>query len=256
MADLAEHAAALRALHHADAPLVLPNVWDADSGRAVAEAGFPAVATTSAGVAKSLGFADHQQAPADEVFAAVARIARVLALPLTADLEAGYGLAARELVERLLAAGAVGCNLEDTDHQRGELANPDVNARYLADVKAAARAAGVDVVLNARVDVFLRGEGAPEARLEEALARGRLYREAGADCIYPILAPGRETLRALAEGLDGPVNAMARPGGLSVPELAALGIRRISFGGGLFAAGQDDFRKRLAAIRSEGGYST
>src|SRR5689334_3317976 len=113
---LAEHAEQLRALHHGPEPLLLANVWDAASARAVQEAGFPAVATTSSGVSASLGYADGQQTPVAEVFAAVGRIARVLDVPLTADLEAGYGLSAADVVQRMLEAGAVGCNLEDTDH--------------------------------------------------------------------------------------------------------------------------------------------
>jgi 2-methylisocitrate lyase-like PEP mutase family enzyme len=247
--DLSKRAEALRALHHASEPLVLPNVWDAASARAVAEAGFPAIATTSGGVAESLGFADHQHTPPEEMFAAVARIAASVPLPVTADVEAGYGLPADALAGRLLEAGAVGCNLEDTDHGRGLLADAEGRARYLADVVAAARSAGADLVVNARIDVFLHGDADPDARVKEALRRGRLYRDAGADCIYPIFARGRAALRALVEGLDCPVNAMVTPGGLSVSELAALGVRRISYGSGLFAASLAGFAQSLASIR-------
>lgn len=249
--DLSGRADTLRALHGGAVPLVLPNAWDAASARAVAETGFPAVATTSGGVAQSLGFADHQQAPAHEMFAAVARIAAAVPVPVTADVEAGYGLSADALVERLLAAGAAGCNLEDSDYATGGLADPEVQARYLADVRAAARRAGVDLVLNARTDVFVRGDASPEVRTAEALRRGRLYLEAGADCVYPILARGRSLLRSLVEGLAGPVNAMATPGGLGVAELAALGVRRISFGTSLFAAQLAGLRAALEAIRRE-----
>ena len=220
--DSAGQAEALRALHHAGPPLLLPNAWDAATARTVADAGFPAVATTSGGVARSLGFEDHQQAPAAEMFAALARICAAVDVPVSADAEAGYGLPADELAGRLLEAGAVGCNLEDSDHARGVLADPEGQARYLADVKQAARRAGVDLVVNARVDVFLRSDVDADARVAEALRRGGLYREAGADCIYPILAPGRATLRALVEGLACPVNAMWRPGGLGVAELARM----------------------------------
>jgi len=247
--DLAAQAQALRALHHADAPLVLPNAWDAASARAVEAAGFPVVATTSGGVARSLGFEDHQGAPAEEMLAAAARITAAVGVPVTADAEAGYGLPAEVLVERLLAAGVVGCNLEDTDHASGSLGSADAQARYLEAVRAVARSAGVELVVNARIDVFLHGDAGPEERVEEALRRGRLYAEAGADCLYPILARGRATLRALALGLECPMNAMATPGGLSVSELAELGVRRISFGSGLFVASLAGFEASLAEIR-------
>jgi 2-methylisocitrate lyase-like PEP mutase family enzyme len=243
-------AEALRSLHHGDAPLWLPNAWDAATARAVAKAGFSAVATTSGGIAQALGFADHEAAPADEMFAAVRRIAAAVDVPVTADAEAGYGLPAAELAARLLEAGAVGCNLEDTDHAQGALGDPDAHARYVSDVKAAAARAGVNLVVNARTDVFLHGDAPPAARAQEALRRGRLYRDAGADCIYPIFARGRDLLRGLVEGLACPVNAMVTPGGLSPAELAALGIRRISWGTTLFAESLRGFEASLARIRA------
>jgi 2-methylisocitrate lyase-like PEP mutase family enzyme len=184
------------------------------------------------------------------MFAAIRRIAMSVEVPVTADVEAGYGLSPDELAERLLDAGAVGCNLEDTDHASGTLGDADGHARYLALVKAAAERAGVNLVVNARTDVFLHGDAAPEIRLEEALRRGRLYRDAGADCIYPIFARGRDLLRGLVEGLGCPVNAMATPGGLSVAELASLGIRRISFGTSLFAESLRGFEAALERIRA------
>lgn len=247
--DLDARARKLLDLHHGSGPLVLPNAWDAASARAVADAGFAAVATTSGGVATSLGFDDHEQAPADAMFAALRRIAGAVGLPVSADLEAGYGLAPDELVHRLLEAGAVGCNLEDTDHAAGGLAPADRQAAFLAGVRAAADRAGVGLVVNARIDVWLHGEAAPEARLEEALRRARLYLEAGADGVYPIFARGRDTLRRLAGSLDAPVNAMVLPGGLGVAELASLGIRRVSYGTGLFRAADAWLRERLAEIR-------
>jgi 2-methylisocitrate lyase-like PEP mutase family enzyme len=240
----------LRALHHEDAPLVLPNAWDAATARAVAKAGFRAIATTSGGMAASLGFADHQQTPPDEMFAAIRRVSVSVEVPVTADVEAGYGLPPDELAECLLDAGAVGCNLEDTDHATGSLGDAGAFARYLAEVKAAAARAGVSLVVNARTDVFLHGDAPPEVRLQDALRRGRVYRDAGADCIYPIFARGREILRGLAEGLGCPVNAMATPGGLSVAELASLGIRRISFGTSLFAESLRVFEAALERIRA------
>src|SRR5215468_461495 len=140
---LAARAERLRALHHAGAPLLLPNAWDAASARAVAEAGLPAVATTSSGVARSLGWEDGERVPPAEMFAAVGRIARSVELPVTADIEAGYGLSPEAVAEQLLRAGAVGCNLEDTDHARpGALVDAERQALRIAGLKRAARAAG------------------------------------------------------------------------------------------------------------------
>src|SRR5918992_4561246 len=169
------------------------------------------------------------------MLAAVGRIGRAVELPVTADLEAGYGLSAEELVAGLLEAGAVGLNEEDTDHSTGELADPDEHAERLAAIKEAGRAAGVDVVLNARVDSFLRAgpDADPDAVLDDAVARGRRYAEAGADCVYPFAARGRAAIRRLVEEVGAPVNIVAVPTGLGRRELAELGVARVSFGGGL-----------------------
>ncbi|MBW8701378.1 Carboxyvinyl-carboxyphosphonate phosphorylmutase [Streptomyces sp. MBT84] len=171
-----------RALHHdrpPGDPLVLPGPWDAVSARVFAEAGFPALSTPSAGIAASLGYADGET-PAGEMFAAVARIVRAVDVPVSADLENGYGLAPRELVERLLETGAVGCNLEDSD--AGVLLDPHRHADRIAEVRAAA---GDRLFVNARVDSFAHGDGDPERAVE----RAALYVAAGADCVYPIGAP-------------------------------------------------------------------
>src|SRR5262252_312744 len=191
-----------RAAHHGPRPLVLPNVWDAVSARVFAEAGFGALATSSGAVADALGYADGQRTPAAEMFAAIARITRSVDVPVTADVEAGYGLAP------------------------GELAGPGRQADYLTAVHTAA---GEALVINARVDVFVRPrpEGGGDA-VEEAVERARRYLEAGADCCYPILAP-LEALTALVADIDGPVNAMCRPGGPSLAELTATGVARITF---------------------------
>ncbi|MFE5594375.1 isocitrate lyase/phosphoenolpyruvate mutase family protein [Streptomyces sp. NPDC056549] len=221
-------AAELRALHRgrpADGPLVLPGPWDAASARAFEEAGYPALATPSAGIAASLGYEDGATPPA-EMFAAVARIVRSVSVPVTADLEDGYGLPAAELVERVRESGAVGVNLEDSGPGR-TLKDPEAHAEWLAEVRAAA---GPDLFLNARVDVYVRR--APEP-LEAAIARARLYAAAGADCVYPIVAPPAD-LPALRAALgDLPLNALAVPGGPSFPELGGLGATRITFGDGL-----------------------
>ncbi|MCC5476684.1 isocitrate lyase/PEP mutase family protein [Streptomyces barringtoniae] len=216
-----------RALHLRRAqgdPLVLPGPWDAASARVFEEAGFPALATPSAGVAAALGYADGGT-PADEMFAAVTRIARAVDVPVSADIECGYGLAPKEIVERLLEAGAVGCNLEDSDG--GVLKDPQEQAEFLAEVRSAA---ADRLFVNARVDVFVHGDRDPERAIE----RAALYVAAGADCIYPILAPVG-VLPLLRSGIQGPLNALARldADGPSSAELGELGATRITFGPGL-----------------------
>jgi 2-methylisocitrate lyase-like PEP mutase family enzyme len=238
------HADALRALHVPGRPLVLPNAWDAASARAVVAAGFPVVATSSAALVAALGYEDGGDAPADEVFAAVARIARAVDVPVTADIEDGYGLGPDDLAAVLIEAGAAGCNLEDSDHRAGGLVDVDAQTARLAAFKHAARARGVDLVLNARVDVFLRGLDP-----HEALVRARRYREAGADCVFPIAAPEQE-LPALVEAA-GVVNAYARVDAPGVARLAGLGVARISFGSGLHRATETALDACLTALRTD-----
>jgi 2-methylisocitrate lyase-like PEP mutase family enzyme len=234
--SLAELAGRLRGLHRPGDPVVLPNAWDPPSARRLAATGAAALATTSVAVAEALGYEDGERTPPAEMLGAVGRIVTAAGkLPVTADLEAGYGLSPDELVAGLLEAGAVGLNQEDTDHSTGELADPEKHAERLAAIKEAGRAAGVDVVLNARVDSFLRAgpEADPESVLEDAVARGRRYADAGADCVYPFAARGRAAIRRLVEEVGAPVNIVGVPNGLSRSELAELGVARVSFGGGL-----------------------
>jgi 2-methylisocitrate lyase-like PEP mutase family enzyme len=232
-----------RSLHHGRMPgdpLVLPGPWDAASARVFEEAGFPALATPSAGVAASLGYEDGKT-PADEMFAAVARIVRAVGVPVSADVEGGYGLPPGELVERLLEAGAVGCNLEDSAD--GVLKDPHEHAEWLAEVRAAA---GDGLFVNARIDTFLRGVADPARAIE----RAALYVAAGADCVYPIGAPA-DVLPLLRAGIQGPLNMVARPGeGPSPAELGALGATRITFGPGLQRRSVQALREIAAAIAS------
>ncbi|NSC23481.1 isocitrate lyase/phosphoenolpyruvate mutase family protein [Streptomyces albus subsp. chlorinus] len=236
-------AARFRELHHGRPqgdPLVLPGPWDAASARIFAEAGFPALATPSEGVSASLGHADGE-CPAEEMFAAVARIVRAVEVPVTADIERGYGMAPAEIAARLGEAGAVGCNLEDS--ASGTLVEAAAQADFLAAVR---EALGPEPFLNARVDVYVRGAEEP---LKEALARGRAYVEAGADGVYPIMAPP-EDLAVLARELPVPVNALARPGGPSPAALAAAGATRVTFGGTLAARVREGVRNLAAGLRA------
>ncbi|WP_424861824.1 isocitrate lyase/PEP mutase family protein [Streptomyces sp. MMS24-I29] len=224
-------ASVLRALHldrAPDDPLILPGPWDAASARVLVEAGFPALATPSAGIAASLGHKDGET-PADEMFAAVTRIVRAVpsTVPVSADIEAGYGLPAAELVERLLETGAVGCNLEDSVD--GVLVDVQRQADRLAEVRAAA---DDRLFVNARVDTYVRGVPDGTDQEAETVRRAKAYVAAGADCVYPIMAPP-EALPRLAAAVLGPLNAVALPDGPPPRRLGELGATRITFGPGL-----------------------
>src|SRR5919107_568103 len=182
----------LRSLQRPGDPLLLPNAWDVATARAVVAAGFAVVATTSGGMAATLGYEDHEGAPVDEMLAAAARIARGVEVPVTVDAEAGYGMEPADLVTALRNAGAAGCNLEDTDHAAGSLRDPDRHAEWIKEVRRAASDDGYRLVINARIDVYVgpfRAGAGPDVQQEllpEAVRRANAYLEAGADCVYPI----------------------------------------------------------------------
>jgi len=247
---LAERADALRRRHAGPRPLVLPNAWDVASARLVVKAGFPAVATSSGAVAATLGYEDNDSMPVDEAFGAIARITRSVPVPVTADVEGGYGLSPKDLVEQLLHAGAVGCNLEDTDHHGGGgLVDAEENAERLRAVRQAATEAGVDIVLNARIDV-LRLEGDRRELFEEAVRRARLYRRAGADCVFPIQLADDELIGEFVRRAEGPVNIVG-PGAPPLARLAELGAARVSFAGFLMSQLYGAHEARLSEIAAE-----
>jgi 2-methylisocitrate lyase-like PEP mutase family enzyme len=248
--QLAEQADALRSLHTGPRPLVLPNVWDAASARLVATAGFPVVATSSGAVAATLGYEDNDSIPVDEAFGVVARITRSVSVPVTADIEAGYGLSPEDLVERLVDAGAVGCNLEDTDHHGGAgIVDAGEHAERLRAVRNAATEAGVDIVLNARIDV-LRLDGDRGELFEEAVRRARLYLQAGADCVFPIRLADDSLIGEFVRHVEGPVNVVA-PGAPPLARLAGLGVARVSFAGFLMNQLYRAHEAKLSEIAAE-----
>jgi 2-methylisocitrate lyase-like PEP mutase family enzyme len=221
-----------RAMHGGPPLLVLPNAWDAASARIVAAAGYPAIATTSGGVAWALGYADGEAAPWPEVVAATARIARAVSAPVTADIETGYGdspeAVARSIAD-IIAAGAVGVNLEDGLREGAAPIRPiaDAAAR-IAAAREAARAAGVPIVINARTDLFIKNIGDEESRFTEAVARASAYLAAGADCFYPIALRDTRMIGRLVAAVAAPININVRAGYPALAELEALGVRRIS----------------------------
>jgi 2-methylisocitrate lyase-like PEP mutase family enzyme len=245
----------LRSLHRPGNPLLLPNAWDVATARAVVAAGFPVVATTSGGVAAALGHEDHERAPAGEMFAAAARMARGVEVPVTVDAEAGYGMEPAELVAALRSAGAAGCNLEDTDYAAGGLGDAARQAEWLGAVRQAASEDGYGLVINARIDVFLgpllsgAGPGTQAELVPEAVRRANAYLDAGADCVYPIVLWETDALRAFISEVRGPVNVVRMPQAPSLAELAELGVARVSWGHFLFLGAMARFEAELAALQ-------
>jgi 2-methylisocitrate lyase-like PEP mutase family enzyme len=254
-ADLQSQCDLLRSLHRSGEPLLLPNAWDVATARSVVAAGFPVVATTSAGVSGTLGYEDHEGAPGDEMLAAAARIARGVEVPVTVDAEAGYGMEPAELVAALRSAGAAGCNLEDTDHSAGSLRDADQHAEWLRAVRQAASEDGYGLVINARIDVFLgpllagAGPGTQGELVPEAVRRANAYLEAGVDCVYPIVLWETDALRRFTSDVGGPVNVVRLPQAPSVAELAAIGVARVSWGLLLYSDAMARFEEQLASLR-------
>jgi 2-methylisocitrate lyase-like PEP mutase family enzyme len=247
----------LRSLHRSGAPLVLPNAWDVATARAVVAAGFPAVATTSGGIAAALGYEDHERAPADEMLAAARRIARGVEVPVTIDAEAGYAMGPAELVAAVKEAGAAGCNLEDTDHAAERLRDPARQADWLRAVREAASDQDYGLVVNARIDVFLpgvlagSGEGTQGELVPDALRRARAYLEAGADCVFPIGIWEADALAAFVSDARGPVNVLSFPRAPSLDELARFGVARVSYGSLLHRDAMERFSALLGSLTAD-----
>jgi 2-methylisocitrate lyase-like PEP mutase family enzyme len=234
MPDIARLDAAarrLRELHQIGRPLLLVNVWDASGARAVVAAGSPAVATSSVAMASARGGSDGNREP-EAAFAQLRQITGAVDVPVTADLEGGYDLPPSDLVDALLDAGAVGCNVEDTDHATGGgLLDAEARATYLAGIRTAADQRGVGIVLNARIDAIIRHpQRDPVAAMGELLRRARLYLDAGADCVYPIGLRDPALVAQVVKELERPVNVNPSD---PLAALAEAGAARISLGGGV-----------------------
>lgn len=220
-------------LLHRAGLLLLANAWDAASARVIESLGAKAIATTSAGVAWSHGYADGDLLPVPRLVATVAEITRVVAVPLTADVEGGYSsdpASVGETVAAVVGAGAVGINLEDGTRE------PDLLCAKIERAKEAGARLGVNVFVNARTDVYLRALVPPDSRLEETLARAERYRAAGADGIFVPGVTDASAIRAIASAVGLPLNVLARPGLPPASELEALGVRRLSAGSWLASA--------------------
>lgn len=253
-----EQASALAALHRQGC-FVIPNAWDVPSALVCQDAGFPAVATSSVGVAFALGSDDGEKLTGEEMVAATGLIARRLSVPVTADLESGYGATPADVAETVRAAiraGLVGCNIEDRDHTTGLMFDPGLAAERIAAAAEAARGEGLaDFVINARADSFFVMGDDPEAALADAVDRGRRYLAAGGACVFVPGVGDAAMARRLVEGIGGPVSLMAglRPGS-TIAELEAAGVRRISLGPALMGGAYAHIRSMLDDMRESGGF--
>lgn len=230
----------LRKLHRGPRTLVLPNVWDVASARVVEELGYPAVATSSAGVAFALGYPDGQRVSRDAMLEVVARIARSVRVPVTADMEAGYGTTVEDMAETakaLVAAGAVGLNLEDvTGDTESSQVETELQVRKIRMIREVSAKLGVPLVINARTDIYLMPIGPEATRFERTAERLRAYRDAGADCLF---APGlsdRGTIEKLVKAVAAPLNILASAGCPALTELEKIGVARVSVGSGMMRA--------------------
>jgi 2-methylisocitrate lyase-like PEP mutase family enzyme len=257
-AEQASKAEAFRALHRGPRLLLMANAWDAITARLFEAEGFAAVATTSGGVSWALGYPDGEAAPWDEVVGQTARIARAVAVPVTADIEAGFGdtpEAVGRSIGEIIRGGVVGVNLEDGLRSgTPPIRTIDDAVARIRAAREAARAAGVPIVINARTDVYIKNIGDEQSRFDEAVARGRAYLAAGADCLYPITLRDPATIGRLVQALKAPININVRAGYPSVTELEALGVARVTTATQLTLVALDATRRVAREIKASGSF--
>jgi 2-methylisocitrate lyase-like PEP mutase family enzyme len=261
MTTIKDKADQFHALHRRGEPIVLANAWDVASARVVENAGAAAVATTSAGVAWSLGAPDGDELGRDQALELIARVARAVNVPVTADIENGFaetteGVA--ETIRGVLAAGAVGVNIEDAVYTAAgpELRAVTEQAERLAAARQAADAADVNLFINARIDVYFRAAGDPSEWLDATIARAAAFIEAGASGIFVPGVADTETISALVDAIDAPLNILGGPGALSIPALAKLGVARVSLGSSIAAAAYGLVDRSVREALSDGTYTT
>jgi 2-methylisocitrate lyase-like PEP mutase family enzyme len=251
-------AALFRDLHHAPPILILPNAWDAASAKLFELAGFKAIGTTSAGIAHSLGYIEPQRISREEMLQSVRRITKSVQLPVSADMEAGYAFTSEgvaETVKGVIAAGAVGINLEDSPGDAGNpLVDPALHAAKIRAARAAADALGMPFVINARTDVYLFAVGESSIRFDNAVRRANAYRKAGADCLFVPGVADPEIIARLVREIHGPVNILANPGVPSATELERLGVVRVSMGSGPMRATMALVRRIAKELMETGTY--
>lgn len=255
-----EKAEQFRRLHHQAPLLVLPNAWDAASARIFARAGFNAIATTSSGVATALGYSDGQKISREMLIEALARITRVVECPVTADIEAGFGDSIAEVlqtVKAVMATGVVGINIEDSlKQQEKALVDVAYQVELIKALRELSTTLDIPFVINARVDVFLLAIGEPEGRFEHAVQRANAYLQAGADCVYPIGLLERETIARLVKEINGPINILGGSPAPTLPELAQLGVARVSLAGGLMRSTLGHLQTIAQELLEHGTYAS
>jgi 2-methylisocitrate lyase-like PEP mutase family enzyme len=255
----AQKAERLRSLHHGAHILVLPNAWDVASARILEELGYPAIATTSAGVAATLGYPDGQRISRKEMLEVVERIARAVRVPVTADVEAGYGTTiadAAQLAKDVIAAGAVGLNFEDvTGDDESSHVELGLQVSKLRALRETAKSLGVPLVINARTDIFLMPIGPAETRLERTIERLCAYRQAGADCVFAPGVADKATIAKLVQAVDAPLNILVSAGCPPIPELERMGVKRASAGSAVMRATLGLVRRIGKELREAGTYS-
>ncbi|WP_041407648.1 isocitrate lyase/PEP mutase family protein [Segniliparus rotundus] len=231
MLDISAKTAAFRKLHVPGDPVIAPTVWDAWSARIAESLGFQALTIGSHPVADSVGKPDGEGMKYQELVYRAKEIARSVQIPVSLDVESGYGLSGGEIIDGILTAGVAGLNIEDTVHSdEGRLRSPEEHADLIRDIREQSNALGLRFVINARTDLFLRQDGAEEDRVDRAVARLKLCAQAGADSLYPVGFHSPELLKRLVDELPLPVNAIARPEQDNLAELKKIGVGRISFG--------------------------
>jgi 2-methylisocitrate lyase-like PEP mutase family enzyme len=248
----------LRELHRGPRILVLCNAWDAASARIFEQAGFPAIATTSAGIANTLGYADGEFIPRDVMADAVRRIASIVSMPVTADMEGGYGGSpedAAATARAAIEAGAVGMNFEDAFRET-QLAEVPLQGERIKAIREVASAVGVPLVLNARTDVYFARQGEASGWFAEAVRRANAYLEAGADCAFIPGVTDVEVIGRLVREVDGPLNILAVVGSPSIPELQRVGVRRVSLGSSPMRATLGLARRIARELLESGTYAT
>jgi len=254
-----EKAEDFRALHHGKRILILPNGWDVPSARVFEDAGFPAIATSSAGMLVSLGYPDGEVISRDEFVSAVGRIARVLSVPLSADVVAGFGKTTKDVlvtVKGILKTGAVGINIEDFTHATKKLYPIKRQIENVKTIRKLGETTGIPLVINARTDALRYAEGDEGARFKEAVRRATAYRDAGADCVYPMGLTDAAYIANFVKTLDFPINVMVRKGLPPITELERLGVARVSFGPGPSYAAMGLLKRAAKEVLERGTYDS
>ena len=257
MRSQADKAQEFRGLHHRKRILILPNAWDVPSARVFENVGFPAVATSSAGLMVSLGYPDGEVMDRDEFVSAVRRIARVLSVPLSVDIVAGFGKTTKEVlttVKLILKAGGIGINIEDFVHATKKLYPIERQVENVKAIRRLGDTVGIPLVINARTDALRFGTGDEEAKFAEAVRRAIAYRDAGADCVYPMGLIEAVSIRRFLKELDFPINVMVRKGLPPITELENLGVTRVSFGPSASYAAMGLLKRAAREVLEKGTY--